>query len=53
LLGVGQYRDGLGEFGVGGQWPVLVGVGAQDVGQHKRVLGVAFAAGDAVPVPVA
>jgi len=53
LLGAGQHRDGLGELGVGGQRPVGVGVGAQDVGQHDRVAVVGLAARDRVPVPVA
>ena len=53
LLGAGQHRDGLGELGVGGQRPVRVGVGAQDVRQHDRVAVVGFAARDRVPVPVA
>ena len=37
LLGAGQHRDGLGEFAVGGQRPVRVHVGAQDVRQHDSV----------------
>jgi hypothetical protein len=46
LLGPGEHGDGLGEFGVGGQRPVRVGVGTQHVGQHDRVAVVGFAAGD-------
>ena len=53
LLGAGQHRDRLGELGVGGQRPVGVHVGAQDVRQHDRVAVVGFAARDRVPVPVA
>jgi hypothetical protein len=41
------------EFGAGGQRPVRVQVGAQDVGQDDRVAVVGFAARDGVPVPVA
>ena len=53
LLGAGQHRDGLGELGVGGQRPVRVQVGAQDVRQDDRVAVVGLAARDRVPVPVA
>jgi hypothetical protein len=53
LLGPGQHRDGLGELAVGGQRPVRVHVGAQDVGEGERVALVGFPAGDRVPVPVA
>ena len=44
LLGAGQHRDGLGQFGVGGQRAVRGQVGAQDVGQHQRVAGVGLLA---------
>jgi hypothetical protein len=53
LLGAGQHGDGLGELAVGGQRPVGVQVGAQDVGQDDRVAVVGLAARDRVPVPVA
>jgi hypothetical protein len=53
LLSAGQHRDGLGQLGVGGQRPVRVQVGPQDVSQHDRVAVVGFAPGDRVPVPVA
>jgi hypothetical protein len=53
LLGAGQHRDGLGEFAVGGQRPVGVPVGAQDVRQDESVAGVGLLAADAVAVAVA
>ena len=53
LLGAGEHGDRLRELGVGGQCPVRVGVGAQDVRQDDRVAVVGFAARDRVPVPVA
>jgi hypothetical protein len=53
LLGARQHGDGLGQFAVGGQRPVRMQVGAQDVRQDHRVAVVGFAARDAVPVPVA
>ena len=49
----GQYRDGLGQLGAGGQRPVRVQVGAQHVGQHDRVAVVGLLPRDRVPVPVA
>ena len=52
LLGAGEDGDGLDLLGVGGQWPVGVHVGAQDVCQHEGVAGVGLLAGDAVPVAV-
>ncbi len=44
---------GLGQLGVGGQRPVRVQVGAQHVGQDKRVAVVGFLPCHRVPVPVA
>lgn len=49
LLGAGKDGDGLGEFAVGRQLPVGVGVGAQDVRQHHRVEVVGLLARDAHP----
>jgi hypothetical protein len=48
LLSAGEHRDGVGELGVGGQRPVRVGVGAQDVGEHDRVAVVGLAARSSV-----
>ena len=45
LLGAGQQRDRLGQFGAGGQRPVRVGAGAQEVGEHGGVAVAGFAAG--------
>ncbi|GAA5065402.1 hypothetical protein GCM10023336_46150 [Streptomyces similanensis] len=53
LLGAGQHRDGLGEFAVGGQWPVGMHVGAQDVRQDQGVAGVGLLVADAVAITVA
>jgi hypothetical protein len=53
LLGAGQYRDGLGQLGVGGQRPVHAHVGAQHISQDDRVAMVGFLTRDGVPVPVA
>jgi hypothetical protein len=44
LAGRGQHRDGPGELAVGGQRPVRVQVGAQDVRQHDGVAVVGLAA---------
>jgi hypothetical protein len=53
LLGAGEHGDGLGEFGIRGQWSVRGLVGAQDVGQHEGVPGVGLLARHGVPVPIA
>jgi hypothetical protein len=53
LLGAGEHGDGLGEFGIRGQWSVGGLVGAQDVGQHEGVPGVGLLACHGVPVPIA
>jgi hypothetical protein len=43
LLDVGQHRDRLRQLGIGGQRPVGVGVGAQDVRQDDGGAVVGFA----------
>jgi hypothetical protein len=53
LLGAGEDRDGLGEFGVGWQCAVGGGVRAQDVRRHHGVEVVGFLAGERVAVAVA
>ena len=52
LLGAGQHPDGLGQFGVGGQRPVRVGIGAHDVGQQHRVGGIGFGPRHRIAGPV-
>ena len=52
LLGAGQDSDSLGQFGVGGQRPVRVGIGAHDVGRQHRVGGIGFGARYRMPRPV-
>ena len=52
LLGPGQHPDGLGQLGVGGQRPVRVGIGAQDVGQQHRVGGIGFGPRHRIPCPI-
>lgn len=52
LLGAGQDRDRLDQLGVGGQRPVGVHVGAQDVGQYQGIAGVGLLARDSVSVAV-
>ena len=52
LLGSGQDRDGLGEFGVGRQGSVGVHVGAQDVREDQGVARVGLLSADAVAVAV-
>jgi hypothetical protein len=44
LLGPGKHRDRLGQFGIGGQWPVGGQVGAQNVGQHEGITSIGFLA---------
>jgi hypothetical protein len=53
LLGAGEYRDRLDQFGIRWQGAVGGSVGAQDVGQHERVTGVGLLAGHRVAVAVA
>jgi hypothetical protein len=49
----GECLDRAGVLGDGGQRPVPVGVGAQDVGQDAGVTGAGLLAGLAVTFPVA
>jgi hypothetical protein len=53
LVGACEDPYSFGEFGVGGQRSVRVGVGAQDVGQHERIAGVGLGPADRVAVAVA
>ena len=53
LAGAGKHGDGLCEFGVSRKWPVGVGIGAQDVGQHRRIGMVRLRPRHAVALAVA
>lgn len=53
LLSAGQYRDGLDEFGVVGQRPVVSSIDTQDVGQRHGVGVVAPGACDSVAFAIA
>jgi hypothetical protein len=53
LVGASKDPHSFGEFGVGGQRSVRVGVGAQDVCQHERIAGVGLGPADRVAVTVA
>jgi hypothetical protein len=52
LVTAGQHFEGLDLGGVGGDGPVEVAVGADHLGQHQRVEGVAFDFRGSQPVPV-
>ncbi len=49
----GDQLDRLGQIAVSSDWSVLVGVGADHVGQHPSVAGIGLGARDTVAVPVA
>jgi hypothetical protein len=51
LVGTGQDLERLGAIPVAGHRPQLVGVGADHVGQHVRVTGVALGTRNPQPVP--
>jgi len=52
-MGPGQHRDRLRQFGVSGQAAMLIGVGAQDVGQRDGITVVGFLARHRSALPVA
>jgi hypothetical protein len=52
LLRTGQYPDGLSQLGVGGQGPLRIRVGADDVGQQHRVGGIGFGPRHRIPCPI-
>jgi hypothetical protein len=51
-VGAGDHLDRFGLGAVGSDRAQLVGVGADHVGQHMGVIGVAFGARDRVPLAV-
>ncbi len=53
LLGTSEHPDRLCQRGIGRQQPVCSGIGAQDVGQQRRVGGIGFRTRHLVAGPVA
>ena len=53
LMRPGQHLDGLGQFAVGSNRPVMMPVSAGQLGQHRGVAGVGLGPRGRVPLPVA
>jgi hypothetical protein len=53
LMGSGQHLDGLGQRAVTGDRPVVVAVGADQVGQHLGIASIRLGPGTAMPAAVA